>query len=146
MHQQPSERAAVVATVDPQTVANSEKLTDAIDMSKWAEVLFIFLTGDMASETIDFGLQASATSGGTYANITDKQATQLAAHASNNDNSQIVINLKAEEMPAGKRWVKGRAITGAGTGGPGCIVALGMRPKFGPATDDDLASVLQVVT
>jgi len=34
MHSQPSERVAVVGTVDPQTVANSEKLTDAVDMQK----------------------------------------------------------------------------------------------------------------
>jgi hypothetical protein len=143
---QPSERVAVVGTVDPQTVANSEKLTDAVDMSKWHEVMFVFLTGDMAAETIDFKLQESATSGGTYTDISGKAATQLAAHASNNDNKQLVINLKSEELSSGMRYVKGRAITGGATGGPACIVALGVKPRFGPGSDDDLSSVAEIVT
>lgn len=115
-------------------------------MSIWEETIFILLLGDMASETIDFKLQESATSGGTYTDISGKTATQLAAHASNNDNKQIVINLKAPELSAGMRYVKARAITGGATGGPACVVALGMKPKFGPASDDDLADVVQIVT
>lgn len=146
MHSQPSERAAVVGTVDPQTVANVEKLTDAVDMQKWEEVMFVLLLGDMAAETIDFKLQESATSGGTYTDISGKAATQLAAHASNNDNKQIVITLKAPELSAGMRYVKGRAITGNTTGGPACVVALGMKPRLGPASDDDLADVVQIIT
>ena len=145
MHALPSERAAIIATVDPQTVANSEQLSDAVDMLKWGEILAILLTGNMAAETIDFELQASATSGGTYAAITGKQATQLAAHATNNDNVQLAINLKAEEMPTGKRYVKARAITGGATGGPAAVVVLGMRPKYAPGSDDDLASVKEIL-
>lgn len=145
MQSLPSERVAVIATVDPQTVANSEKLTDAVDMSKWEEVLFILLLGDMASETIDFKLQESATSGGSYTDISGKAATQLSAHASNNDNKQIVINLKASELSSGMRYVKGRAITGGATGGPACVIALGVKPRYAPGSDDDLSSVAEIV-
>jgi hypothetical protein len=145
MHGLPSEKAAVVATVDPQTVANTEKLSDAVDMQKWGEILAIFLTGDMASETIDFKLMECATSGGTYTDITGKAITQRAAHASNNDNLQFIVNLKAEELGAGKRYVKARAITGGATGGPASVVVLGLRPKFNPASDDDLASVAEII-
>ncbi|MBM4069631.1 MAG: hypothetical protein FJ271_11870 [Planctomycetes bacterium] len=108
--------------------------------------MFILLLGDMAAETIDFKLQESATSGGTYTDISGKAATQLAAHASNNDNKQIVINLKAPELSAGMRYVKGRAITGNSTGGPACVIALGMKPRFAPGSDDDLADVVQIIT
>jgi hypothetical protein len=146
MSSQPSEQIAVVGTVDPQTVANTAKLTDAVDMSKFHELLAILLLGDMASETIDFELQESATAGGTYTTITGKAATQLAAHATNNDNKQIVINLKAEELSAGKQFVKGRVITGGATGGPACVVMLGVKPRYGPASDDDLTDVVQIVT
>lgn len=142
----PSERIAVVGTVDPQTVANTEKLTDAVDMSKWQQVMFVLMLGDMASETIDFKLQESATSGGTYTDITGKAATQLAAHATNNDNKQIIINLKAQELGAGKQFVKGRVITGGATGGPAAVLALGVAPRHGPASDSDLADVVQIVS
>jgi hypothetical protein len=146
MHSQPSERAAVAGTIDPQTVANSAVLTDAVDMSKWHEVMFVFLLGNMAAETIDCEVQESDASGGTYTTLSGKAATQLAAHASNNDNKQIVINVKNEELPAGKRFLKGRMVTGGATGGPACCVALGLKPRFGPASDDDLSDVVQIVT
>jgi len=144
MSSQPSERAAVVGTVDPQTVNSTEKLTDAVDMSKWHEAMFICLLGDMAAETIDFKVKESDASGGTYAAL--KSATQLAAHASNNDNKQIVINVKAEELSSGKRYLKGSLVTGGATGGPACVVALGTVPRIGPASDDDLADVVEIVS
>jgi hypothetical protein len=146
MTSQPSERIAVVGTVDPQTVANTEQLTDAVDMSKWHEAMFVLLLGNMAAETIDFKLMESDTAGGTYTDISGKAITQLAAHATNNDNKQAVINLKAEELGTGKRYVKARVITGGATGGPAAVLALGVRPRFGPASDDDSADVVQIVT
>lgn len=144
MSSQPSERAAVVGTIDPQTVNSTEKLTDAVDMSKWHEAMFICLLGDMAAETITFTVKESDASGGTYAAL--KSAATLAAHASNNDGKQVVINVKAEELSAGKRYLKGSLVTGGGTGGPACVVALGMNPRFGPGSDDDLADVVEIVT
>ncbi len=144
MQSWPSERIAVVGTVDPQTVANIEQLTDAVDMSKFHSALFILLLGNMAAETIDFSVQESDAAGGTYTNL--KAATQLAAHASNNDNKQIVIAVRSDELGAGKRYLKGRIITGNTTGGPIAVVALGVDPRFGPASDDDLADVVQIVT
>jgi hypothetical protein len=136
-----SERWAVVATVDPQTVVNSEALSDEIDMSKWHEIMAILLLGNMASETIDFALYDCGTSGGTFAAITSKSATQLAAHASNNDNKQIVITCRGDEC---KRYVKARTITGGATGGPAAVLVLG-RPRIAPGSDDDLASVAEIV-
>ena len=140
----PTERVAVVGTVDPQTVVNSEQLTDAVDMSKFHSALFILLLGNMAAETIDFAVQESDAAGGSYANL--KTATQLAAHASNNDNKQLVIAVRSDELSSGKRYLKGRVITGGATGGPAAVVALGVDPRFGPASDDDLADVVQIVT
>lgn len=138
------EGAAIIATVDPQTVANSEQLSDEIDMSKWEQIMAVLLLGNMASETIDFGLQSASSSGGSYSNLSGKQATQLAAHASNNDGKQLVISLKSEELGQGNRYVKARAITGGATGGPACIIVLGV-PRYGPGTDDDLSSVAEII-
>ncbi len=139
------ETAAPVAVLDPQTVANVAKLTAAVDMAKFAQATFVFLLGDMAAETIDCGVYECADSGGTYTALSGKQATQLAAHASNNDNKQVVITVRSEELSTGKRYLKGRMITGGSTGGSACIVALG-ESRLGPATDDKASSVVQVVT
>lgn len=138
------ESAILCAVLDPQTVANTAKLTAAVDMSKFSEVTFTFLLGDMASETVDCGVYESAAAGGTYTALAGKQATQLAAHASNNDNKQVIVTVKSEEMTAGMRYLKGRMVTGGATGGAACITAHA-RPRYKPGTDDKASGVAQVV-
>lgn len=69
----------------------------------------------------------------------------MSASASANGNTQIQVNLKAEEINSSKRYVRAGLITGDSTGGPAAVLALGLNPKFGPASDDDL-STNRVVT
>jgi len=142
---QPSERIGVVGTIDPQTVANTETYTDVVDMKSFHEVLGILLLGNMAAETIDFKAYYCDSDGNNAVSL--KAATQLAAHASNNDNKQIVINVKSQDLAAlNKRYVKFGLVTGAGTGGPSAVVALGVSPRFAPVTDSDLSSVAEIVS
>lgn len=137
---------AVVGIITPATTANTQRNTGAIDMSKWDQVMFVFQLGDMASETIDFGVETCDSDGTSNAvDITGKQATQLAAHASNNDSKQVVIVVKSVDTAAnGKQYVRGTMVTGGATGGPASCVALGV-PRYGPADGVDLSSVVQIV-
>lgn len=128
-HREAGERHA---TVGPRAVGGDE-----IDMSKWHEVMAVFLWGNMAAEALDTGLQSSSKSGGSYSNISGKQITQQAAHASNNDNLQHVVSLQSEEIT--NRYVKARMVTGNTTGGPAAYVVLG-RGRFKPGTGDNLSS------
>lgn len=141
-----SEALALVSTIDPQTVANSEKIGDYVDMADYHEIIAIFSLGNMAAETIDCRLQEALTSAGGSAQAA-KSATQLAAHASNNDNTQIIISLKSEDMDTDDsyRYVAPRMVTGNTTGGAASCVVLGL-PKNLPATDFNLASVQEVET
>jgi len=140
MTSQPSERIAVVGTVDPQTVANVEKFTDVVDMSKWHEACFVALLGDMANETITFTVYESANSDGSSGSAITGKTTSLSASASANDNTQIQVNLKGEELGSGKRYVRAGLVTGNSTGGPAAVLALGLCPRYGPASDDDRSS------
>lgn len=138
------ERAGVVATIDAKDQNNqSGVLSDAIDMSKWSEIMAILNCGDV-DNTFDLKLTEAATSGGSYSDITGKAITQLAAHATNNDGKLCIISLKAEEMSAGKQFVKASLTVGNGTANPCAVIILGV-PRYGPATDDDLSDVAQVV-
>lgn len=138
-----SEVCAVVSTIDPQTVANVEKAGDYVDMGAWESVMFIFLTGDMPAETVDFKLEQATSSGGAGKKdlVT---ATQLAASATTSDNSQVVLEVRAEELDQanGFRYVRPRMITGGATGGPCACVGLGFNSRYGVGTD--LATVLQI--
>ena len=144
MHSQPSERAAVCATIDPFNGNNAATSSDAIDLSKFHEAMFVLLSGAIDS-TVDFKLQESANSDGSSASdITGKAITQETG--GDDDNKQWVICVKSEELSAGKRYVKAVATIGNGTTNLIACVGLGVRPRIGPASDDDLASVSQIVT
>lgn len=137
------EKLAILGTVDPQTVANTERFTDVIDLNTFHQVLGIALTGDMASETIDFKAYYCDSDGNNAVAL--KSATQLAASASANDNSQVVISIRSEDLlAAGKRYIKFGLVTGGATGGPAAVVALGVDPRFNVASSSNLASVKQV--
>lgn len=137
------EKLAVVGTIDPQTVANTQLYTDVVDMQKHHQALFVALLGNMAAETIDFTLYYCDSDGNNAVEL--KDCTQLAAHASNNDNKQLVISLRAEELlAASKRYVKAGLVTGAGTGGPAAVLALGVDSRSQPASGDDLSSVVEI--
>lgn len=140
-----AEGLGVAGVINPQTVANTQKNTGAIDLSKWDQLFFVFALGDMASETIDFGVETCDSDGTSNASdITTKQATQLSASASANDNKQVVIAVKSSDLIAnGKQYCRGTMVTGGATGGPGACIVLGV-PRYGPASGVDLSSVVEV--
>jgi hypothetical protein len=142
-----SEKIAVIGTIDPQDVVNSEVFTDVVDMSKFHQAMFICCLGDMASETIDFVVYNCDSDGNNASAL--KSATQLAANAANNDNKQIVIAVRDQELltvAQTTRYLKAGLVTGGASGGPACVVALGVDAKHGPASDDDLSTVVEIIT
>lgn len=137
------EKFALVGTIDPATVANTETFTDVVDMSKFHQVLATALLGNMAAETITFKAYSCNSDGSSSVEL--KAATQLAAHASNNDNTQIVISVRAEDLQAsGKQYVRFGLVTGGATGGTCAVTVHATDARFTPASDNDLASVQQV--
>lgn len=140
-----SESLAVVGTIDPATVANTEVFTDVVDLGAMRQAMAVALIGNVPAETVDFKCYSCDSDGNNAAAITGRAATQLAAHASNNDNKQLVINVRDGDLVAsGKQHVKFGLVTGGATGGPCAVVVLGA-PRQGLATDNDLASVAEIV-
>lgn len=124
--------------------ANSTPLAGtAISLKNFGKALFIFRFGDMAAETIDCVVETCDSNGSN--NVTLKAATQLAAHASNNDSKVIVIGVDANELTAsGKSHVRGKITTGGATGGTCTIASLGLEPRNGPASGVDNSNVVEV--
>src|SRR4051794_5164186 len=112
----------VVATIDPANNNNNTFLSDAVDMSKFSEIMAILVLGAV-DNTIDMKLRDSASSGGTYADISGKAITQLTGGTQ--DNNQYIISLKAEELNAGAQFVKVSVTVGAGTTNILGVVVLG---------------------
>ncbi len=140
-----TEALALVATIDPQTLANTETFTDVVDMGANTQAIAILLTGNMAAENIDFKAYSCDANGSNAAAITGRAATQLAAHATNNDAKQVVINLRDTDLLAsGKQHVKFGCVTGGASGGPVAVTVLAT-PRQGLASAADLDSVVEIV-
>ena len=141
-----SDRVAIVGVIDPDAYtasASYDKLTDAIDMSKWGRVAFVVAAGDVEDTgTVDFKVTECATSDGTYTDLSGKSITQLTTV---DDDKQVVVEVSADELGAGKRYLKG-ALKTATAASDAAVVALGLDAREEPASDNDLASVNEIVT
>jgi hypothetical protein len=148
----PSEAAAVVATVDPDAYTAAAYSSDEVDMSKFESIMCVVTVGEMAStSTVACKLQASTTSGGTFVDITGKAISTITQATSPlTSDVQAVINLRTEELwsstspEAEYRYVKAVMTVAAAASDAGLVI-LGFNPRQGPASDNDLASVAEIV-
>ncbi len=137
---------AVVGTVDPDALTATAHLSDAIDMSKYDEILAVVLVGDLGTNaTVDAKLTQATTSGGTYKDVTGKAITQLTKASPDDSDKQALISCRGEDldMDSDYRYVKLSVTVGTATSDGGAVV-LG-RPKSGLASGVDLASVAEMV-
>jgi hypothetical protein len=140
-----SEMLAIVGIINPATVANTEVFTTVVDLGANRQAAAIAMIGNIPSETLDFRAYSCDSDGNNAAAITGRAATQLAAHASNNDNKQLVINIRDGDLIAsGKQHVKFGLVTGGATGGP-CAVVVLAAPRQGIASANDLSSVVEII-
>jgi hypothetical protein len=135
-----SDKVQIIGVVDPDAYAASTILTAAIDMADYHSVSAIILAGDIVSTgTIDVKATDSATSGGSYADITGKAITQL-TEAGTDSNKQVILNVRSDELNDGARYVKfSSTLTTAGA--DYALVVLGV-PRF--STESDLSTVDEI--
>lgn len=139
-----SEQLAVVATIDPDAYSAGTYDSDAVDMSKFERAMFVVAAGDLGtSATIDFKLQESDQAAGTYTDLVGKAITQLTQAGADSD-KQAIVEIKADELAEGKRYVRGRLVVGVAASDAG-VVAFAGDARRRPVTDDDLASVDEIV-
>ncbi len=145
--EQLSQQLAVVATNDPDSYGAGANNGDAVDMSKWNRVLFVVMSGDLgASATLDCKLQGSADGSSGWTDLSGKAITQLTQAGSDSD-KQALIEITAEELhgySASYRYVRSVLTIGVAAS-EAAVVALGAGARFHPASDDDLASVDEIV-
>jgi hypothetical protein len=131
-----NEQLAVVATIDPST-STTTTTTDVIDMSRYDRVLFIVSIGTVAGTT-DFLVQSGTATGTVTTSVVSM--VQWSATA---DNQQALIEVDASALGERHRYITGQIKTGGAN--LFSVVALGARARYKPASDDDLASVTQIV-
>lgn len=147
MSLQPSEKVAVGGIIDPDQANAGTVTTDWLDMSIYQEALALIATGVLgASATVDAKLEQAQDSSGTGAkDISNKAIAQLVK--ASNDDDQALINLKSNELDVDGGFTHVRLSITVGTAASYVFGAIfGLCPRFGPANDNDLDSVQEIVT
>tara|TARA_Y100001963_G_scaffold114368_1_gene158587 strand:+ start:61 stop:513 length:453 start_codon:yes stop_codon:yes gene_type:complete len=142
-----SERAAVAAVIDPDANTAAAYTSAYVSMSTFNQVLAIVQTGTLGSSaTVDFKLvQATDSSGTSVKDISGKSVTQLVK--ASNDDDQAVINCRSEELDVDNGFDYVAMVMTVGTAASDTsAIMLGMTPRYAPASDNDLASVQEIVS
>lgn len=140
------ERYHVVAVGNPGTATNASPLrSGVIDMSKYRRIMAVLALGDVAAQNITFAIEASAVDGfdDSPSTTTEIVKAQRTASASENDDTQIVLECSAEDL-GGLQYVRASLTVGAAspdTGGPASIVVLG-EPYY--SNEERLSSIVEV--
>ncbi len=144
----PSEKVAVLGTIDPDAYAASTVTSDYANAGLFRKMMAIIEVGTLgASATIDAKLRQAQDSSGTgVKDITGKAITQL-TQAGTDDDKQVIINLDASELDVENGFEYVQISMTIGTAASDCgAMLLGLEPRFGPANDNDLASVDEIVS
>jgi len=148
-----SEMLALVAVIDPDeySSASATLSSSEINMAYHREVLFIVQSGDMnASSALQFRIYEAengnkGTVRGTYKLL--KAITDLDGA---DDNKQVIINVRADDLSAGYNYIKGELVlSGNASAVSASAVALADRTRFSDAVTStsygDLSTVDEIV-
>lgn len=143
----PSERAGVVATIDPDANTAATYVSDWVDMSKYPVVLAIILAGELGtSATLNAKLRQAKDGSGTDAKDISGKAIAELTEAGSDADKQVLINVREDELDTanGFGFVALSMTIGVATSDAGAVL-LGFDPTYGFANDNDLASVDEIV-
>lgn len=149
-----SEDFAVLATIDPDAYGQGAQNSDWVDMAKFDQIMAIVMVGTMGTTAlVDFKLQQATTSGGAGAkDITGKAITQLTQASPDDSDKQAIVCVRADELDLDNNFAFVRAVMTIGdTASPPVAsvdsgaVLLAFGARYGPAYDNDLASVAEIV-
>ena len=144
----PSDRAAIVGVIDPDAYTATTYATVAAPVSKFRRLQAIVFVGDLGSSaTIDAKLQRCTDAAGSGPeDITGAAITQL-TQAGTDSNKQAILNYdtQGEEGNQTNRFIRLLVTVGTATSDMGAVL-LGFDAFNGPASDDDLSSVDEIVS
>jgi hypothetical protein len=139
--EQMTQALSVLGKLDPQSLAaGTDNSITNIDMSKFRRIMFIVEVGSVgAAGTVDFKLQESKTSGGTYQDVTGTAITQVTTTG-----KIVTVEIRAEQLDAGYQFVRHNLVIGTNAVQV-AVVALGGEAVEKPGKAQDIAAVIQRV-
>ena len=144
MSARPSEKVALVGTVDPDAASVGTLNTDWIAVDDFQQVLFVIMAGIITGTgTLDFKVQeADDSTGGNAATLASGTLNITQLDTGDND-AQVLVNVDSEQLSNTFTHVRG-VLTMGTAGAFVAVAALGLLPREGPANLNDLASVAEI--
>lgn len=142
----PSEKIAVVATIDPDAAAAGTFTSDWVNMKDFHQLMAIVMAGTIAaSGTLDAKLMQATSATGASAKVVSTANAQITQLTTASNDKQQIMTLRADalDVAGGFQYVALR-MTHATAGGDSAGLVLGINPRYQPADDVDLASVSQI--
>lgn len=146
-HVHAADNAAVLAVIDPDAYGASTEVSDWVDASQFHQILAIVMAGTLGSSaTLDAKLrQATSAAGAGAKDITGAAITQLTQAGTDADKQAIMsLDVDALDIAGGFRYVALSMTIGTATSDAAGLI-IGLAPRVGPASDNDLASVDEIV-
>lgn len=144
----PSMATGVVAVINPVSQATGTVNTGWVDMQKFGALLAILAVGALgASGTVDAKIeQATDAAGAGAKEVAGSAITQL-TKAGTDDNKQVLINLRQEDLDKNNsfRFVRLSVTVGTAASLVSAIL-LAFNARYGAATDNDAATVDEIVS
>ena len=136
--EQLSQALSIAATeLDPVSQGAATVTSGGVDMSKFERVMFVVMVGAVTTGTVDAKLQESATSGGTYTDISGASITQITT-----SNKIATLEIKATQLSAGKQFVR-LSLTVGTAATLIAVLPLAGEARQKPASAQDIAAVTQ---
>lgn len=144
----PSEIAAIIGVIDPDEYAAATLTTGWFKADKFDAYMGIISIGALGTAgTIQASMLCATAAAGTNAKAVSagKTSATLSDDPDFSD-KQVVINLRASELPAGYDWIALTATTVGAAASDVSGVLLGFGPRGGGASRNDSANVVSILT
>lgn len=139
---------AVLDCIHSGSQSAAEHLTAAIDLLQYERIVFVVEVGTFgASGTVDFQVKGATTSGGSYTAIPNTAITQLTVASTTSGKAIVIVDVdvsKIDNLNLFYRYIKGSLVPGTAAS-TGMVLVLGQARSFGPASEDNMADVAQVL-
>jgi len=143
----PSQRVAVVGAIDPDVHTAATYTTGWIAAKNFFAYMAIIMAGTLGTNaTIDAKIeQATDAAGAGAKDVSGAVITQMTQAGTDKSDKQAIINLRQSQLDIANNFTHFRLsmTVATATSDAGAIV-LAMDERYGPASDNDAASVDQI--
>ena len=144
----PSDRAGVLACIDPDAYAAGTQVTAWIDVTNFFNFLAIIMAGDLgAAATINAKLeQATSNAGAGAKDVTAKAITQLTQGGTDKSNTQSLINCSQYDLDFanGFKFVRLSMTVAVASSDAGALL-MGFDARYNTASDNDSSAVNEAI-